>query len=177
MSKKQLNLLQLWNRNDGCQSFSRTSTTSSSSSSNLSNSQSLSSPSPPSFTSDHDHERDPESTTSSTVVAKAPIKENQTGFNANSNNSPNLLSNDLRLITIDEVVDGTNNADEKCNNKSDRNYLPDWEKRPAALYKTYVSNESGILCEKLVPWLNFRDNAMYCSLCTRHGKWVNSNGT
>jgi hypothetical protein len=51
------------------------------------------------------------------------------------------------MITIDEVVDRRINSDEKCNKKSDRNYLPDWEKRPAALYKTYVMNESGILCE------------------------------
>lgn len=76
-------------------------------------------------------------------------------------------------------ADETSNSSDPTNSatsKSCRRYLPAWESRPEAMYKTYVCDEFGNRCEKLSPWLYMKDDAMYCALCERHGKKKNSNG-
>ncbi|CAF3570525.1 unnamed protein product [Rotaria sp. Silwood1] len=51
-----------------------------------------------------------------------------------------------------------------------RKYLSAWEKQPDAMYKTYVFDQLGERRENFLSWLYFKDNAMRCSLCEKHGK-------
>ena len=70
----------------------------------------------------------------------------------------------------------TSTSINKPDASSRRKYLASWESRPDAMYKTFISDESGQLIEKFLPWLYTQNNAMRCSLCEKYGKKLNANG-
>lgn len=57
-------------------------------------------------------------------------------------------------------------------------FLPGWEKRPEAQYKTYVFDGFGARHEQLSCWLSVSSdgNSMRCKLCTKRAKGTNANG-
>ncbi|CAF3492886.1 unnamed protein product [Rotaria socialis] len=87
--------------------------------------------------------------------------------------SPCSLSNvaDIQHVSssIEYETSNKSNLNKKSSTKIRRNYLPDWEKQPDAMYKTYSYDQFGKRHEKLLSWLYFKDNAMRCSLCEKHG--------
>lgn len=91
------------------------------------------------------------------------------------------MSNDLNdhdCTSIDNVICNKPKQNSKSTSKNEhtRNYMSDWEKKPEAMYKTYVYDELGNRCEKFFSWLYLKNNSMHCSLCEKHGKRRNTNG-
>jgi hypothetical protein len=60
--------------------------------------------------------------------------------------------------------------------KRRKKYLPEWEKKSEARYKTYILDPYGIKQEKFLCWLYYDGTSMHCRLCEKYSKLKNLNG-
>ncbi|CAF4981731.1 unnamed protein product, partial [Rotaria sp. Silwood1] len=84
--------------------------------------------------------------------------------------SSNILDNHDMSFSIQQENSNKSQLNKKSSTIVRRKYLSAWEKQPDAMYKTYVFDQLGERRENFLSWLYFKDNAMRCSLCEKHGK-------
>ena len=117
---------------------------------------------------------------SATIASEQVASESENSVataNGNLNHEPSSLAPDHEYISSSSCPIGC--VQEVLSSKRSgrrTQYLPAWEKRAEAQYKTYVFDGFGARHEHLACWLYFHEDSMKCRLCEKYGKRKNSNG-
>ena len=105
--------------------------------------------------------------------------ENPIVFKSSDSSHPLIsVSNGLHQVSVDDGDPGglKMNSNKTSSKKSNQGNVSIWDKPSKAVCKTHLLCESGSLCEKLLPWYHFENNAMLSSLFDKHAKRTNKMG-
>ncbi|CAF1446311.1 unnamed protein product [Rotaria sordida] len=89
-----------------------------------------------------------------------------------NNCSDNIHDHNNLSSTFKQKEKKRSSISSQCRKK----YLPEWEKKVEAQYKTYILDPFGMKQEKYLCWLYFNGTSMHCRLCEKYGKIKNLNG-